>query len=87
MKSLFVFCLFTLVTLHASMASACSINVKVKKDSAASGTVDGISFTKKQLTALATVCKINRSVYSTNELVALETAAFNKKLAKLKSKN
>jgi hypothetical protein len=75
------------LSLFVSLASeACSLTVKVKKASSAAGTINGVAFTGKQLTLLSSSCTIKKDVMGVDEVIALEQAAFNKRIARLKNK-
>jgi hypothetical protein len=67
-----------------SFGSTCEITLKSKKSDSSSAKIGDVTFSKKQLAALASVCTVKRSSFSTDELIQLETLAYNKRIAKLK---
>jgi uncharacterized protein (DUF2141 family) len=91
MKKLFLLLALFSLALHictgsCAHAADCSLTVRVKRASSNSGTVNGVQFTGKQLTLLSDQCSIKKVPLTSDELVKLETAAFEKRLAKLKAK-
>jgi hypothetical protein len=86
MRSLLLASLTILFILSNANAALCDFSVKTKRASSTSGTIDGVNFSKKQLEVLAkSGCSVTKNTMPVDELVALEEAAFAKKIAKLKN--
>jgi hypothetical protein len=75
---------FILSTLSLAALADCSLTLKSKTATTSGAKIGDISFSKKQIEALSTQCKISRQTFSTNELIKLEELAFQKRIAKLK---
>ena len=71
------------VAMTVNASASCLVNVKTKTAKASSGFIDGVSFSKKQLEALKTVCTVKRSNMSKKELIEMERAAFEKRVARI----
>lgn len=84
MKVVFFSCIGVLTMLSVAHASDCHLQAKVKTARAASGIVNGVSFSKKQLEALSAFCTVAKVPMTKDELVAFETQAFDKKIARIK---
>lgn len=82
MKSLLI--VLALSSIAFNSHAACEITLKSKTATTAGAKIGDVSFSKKQLEALAKVCTVKRDLFSTDELIALEKIAFDKKINKLK---
>jgi hypothetical protein len=80
MKKLLLISLILPSIVHAN----CTILAKKKKAKAKTVYVDGVSIPKKVREALKTQCDFKVSVFTKDELIQMETKAFNKKIEKIK---
>lgn len=83
MKTLLIGSLIALITIASSQA--CEITLKSKTLTTTGAKIGDVSFSKKQIEALSSVCNVKRTTLSTEELIQLEEIAFQKRIAKLKA--
>lgn len=72
-----------LLTLSTTSYSACNINLDVKKEGAKTAYINGVSVSTKIQAAIATKCKVTKTVLSKNKLQEMALIAAKKRYESL----